>query len=407
MNESTINSINESTFKFSELFFSQTDLKGSILEWNDVFQRVSEYGSEELRYKPHNLIRHQDMPRAVFYLLWKYLQNGQPVGAFVKNKSKSGKYYWVFALAMPVQNGYLSVRIKPGGDLLNIIEKEYSDLRKIELAQKISPEKSAEILISRIEKMGFEDYSHFMSDALINQMLNRQREQGHPESVNLLKIQEAKKISSDILNITEKIINSFSMNEFVPLNLEIYSQQIGSDAATISVVANQYQSMTTEISEAIEKFKNSSIEVNKKMRDCQFKVGSASLLHEIYTYLKSNNHINSEEKSEYDLIENLAKQYLKQAFEQISITSQIVDEFIKNCAHLNTLGIGLELVRITGKIELARIDNNSDINALLLSLQEFQTFLKTGLKEIDDKALVMQEATDSLSESIASHLAFN
>jgi len=83
----------ESKFEINEIFFSKTDLKGIILDGNEVFYRVAKYSPEELIGKPHNIVRHPDMPKVVFKLLWQYIQNCQPFAGYVKNLAKDGSYY--------------------------------------------------------------------------------------------------------------------------------------------------------------------------------------------------------------------------------------------------------------------------------------------------------------------------
>ena len=121
----------EVPFIFDELFFSRTDGRGVILAGNSVFQRVSHYSWNELIKKPHNVIRHPDMPKGVFWLLWDTIKRGDPVGAYVKNRAKDGRYYWVFAIITPVEGGYLSVRLKPSSDLFAVVAQEYKSLLAI------------------------------------------------------------------------------------------------------------------------------------------------------------------------------------------------------------------------------------------------------------------------------------
>jgi PAS domain S-box-containing protein len=85
--------------KFSKKKFivSKTDIKGNILFVNKNFCEVSGYSEEELIGAPHNILRHPDMPRSVFFLVWNTLLRGEPVSGVVKNLAKSGKYYWVIA----------------------------------------------------------------------------------------------------------------------------------------------------------------------------------------------------------------------------------------------------------------------------------------------------------------------
>lgn len=145
----------ESRFDIKEIFFSRTDLNGLILAGNSVFQRVSEFSWTSLLNSPHNIIRHPDMPKGVFNLLWETIQNGNSVGAYVKNQSQGGKHYWVFALVMPIENCYLSVRIKPTSDLFLLVQDEYKKLKVKELTEKITPAQSHAALLKGLSELGF------------------------------------------------------------------------------------------------------------------------------------------------------------------------------------------------------------------------------------------------------------
>ncbi len=96
---------------------SRTDLKGRILYANLAFIEASGFSEAELLGKPHNLVRHPDMPEEAFADLWATLKAGLPWSGVVKNRRKNGDFYWVFANVTPVNengvaNGYLSVRTK-------------------------------------------------------------------------------------------------------------------------------------------------------------------------------------------------------------------------------------------------------------------------------------------------------
>ena len=98
---------------------STTDLKGRITYGNRIFIEFSGYSEAELLGSQHNIIRHPDMPRAVFQLLWDTIQNKEECFAYVKNMSKDGGFYWVFTNVTPTFDpsgnitGYMSVRRKP------------------------------------------------------------------------------------------------------------------------------------------------------------------------------------------------------------------------------------------------------------------------------------------------------
>ncbi len=85
--------------KFSKKKFivSKTDIKGNITFINKNFSEVSKYTEAELMGVPHNVLRHPDMPRAVFYLVWQNLLAGNKISGVIKNLAKDGRYYWVIA----------------------------------------------------------------------------------------------------------------------------------------------------------------------------------------------------------------------------------------------------------------------------------------------------------------------
>ena len=87
----------EQFFEKDELIVSKTDLKGRMTYTNDVFSHVSGYSARELKGQPHNIIRHPQMPRCVFALLWQTIQAGSEVFAYVINRCKNGDHYWVIA----------------------------------------------------------------------------------------------------------------------------------------------------------------------------------------------------------------------------------------------------------------------------------------------------------------------
>jgi PAS domain S-box-containing protein len=91
----------EVLFDKDDIIVSKTDLKGRITYANQTFCQIAGCSEAELMGQPHSIIRHPDMPRAVFKLLWDTLLEGREVFAYVKNMAKSGNYYWVFAHVTP------------------------------------------------------------------------------------------------------------------------------------------------------------------------------------------------------------------------------------------------------------------------------------------------------------------
>ena len=78
-----------------QVLISVTDPKGIIIETNDIFTKISGYKEEELIGSSHNLIRHPDMPKIMFKIVWDHIMDKENVMAVVKNLAKDGRYYWV------------------------------------------------------------------------------------------------------------------------------------------------------------------------------------------------------------------------------------------------------------------------------------------------------------------------
>ena len=110
---------------------SRTDAQGTIVDCNDEFVEASGYERSELIGKPHNLIRHPDMPKEAFRDMWSTLKKGRPWRGMVKNLRKDGSYYWVKATATPLpeQNGYMSVRISPTRQAVEEADALYKKMR--------------------------------------------------------------------------------------------------------------------------------------------------------------------------------------------------------------------------------------------------------------------------------------
>ena len=124
----------ELRFLADEVIVSKTDRTGRILYANDVFCRMAEMTTAQVIGQPHSIIRHPDMPRAVFKLLWDTIGSGREIFTYVKNMSATGRFYWVIAHVTPTLNnagaiiGYHSNRRVPSPRGVAAIVPLYKEL---------------------------------------------------------------------------------------------------------------------------------------------------------------------------------------------------------------------------------------------------------------------------------------
>ncbi|MCK9453725.1 MAG: PAS domain-containing protein [Sulfurimonas sp.] len=142
----------------NDFIVSKTDLKGKITYCNKIFMEMAEYKEEELLAKPHSIIRHPDMPKAVFKYLWDTIVTKQEVFAFVVNRTKNNNHYWVFAnVTASVDKdgkiiGYYSVRRKPNPEALKVIIPLYKEMLRVEKSEGVAA--SFKVLTDILQEKG-------------------------------------------------------------------------------------------------------------------------------------------------------------------------------------------------------------------------------------------------------------
>ncbi|KGM12995.1 PAS domain-containing protein [Cellulomonas bogoriensis] len=130
----------ERTVSPDSVIVSKTDPKGRITYVNHTFLEISRYREDEVIGRAHSIVRHPDMPRAVFELMWRTIGQGQEIFAYVNNLAADGAHYWVLAHVTPSTDrrgrttGYHSNRRHADRRALQVISPLYDHLRGLERA---------------------------------------------------------------------------------------------------------------------------------------------------------------------------------------------------------------------------------------------------------------------------------
>ncbi len=393
----------EVPFSFEELFFSRTDERGIILAGNSVFQRISMYQWEELLKRPHNIIRHPDMPKAVFWLLWETIKKGEPIGAYVKNRAKDGRYYWVFAIVTPIEGGYLSVRLKPSSAFLQVVDQEYKSLVGLENSTKLATKDSAAKLLERLKGLGFNDYSEFMSVAFSKEIAVRNKHLGRAQDRMIIYFDELMQAAQSLLQHTGNIFSVYERNNHVPLNLQIQAGQLGEDGATIGVIANNYNIISTEIKNELGQFMESAQQVFKTINSARFLVCTAKIQQEVVEFFKKES-LSEAQEQEVSYLEQQQEAYRMKATAGLRAISEQTKQFQQSCQSMKMLSSGLEVTRVMGKVESSRLTTTKNgLNELIGDLEALQTSISASLKEIEQMNRRIEHNMESLLNVVSNH----
>ncbi len=152
-----------------DFIVSKTDLKGRILYGNRIFIELSGYSERELLSEQHSIVRHPEMPRGVFKLMWEMLGRKKEMFAYLKNMSKDGGFYWTFGHVTPSFDdrgnvtGYYSVRRKPKAAAIPVIVGLYRAMLEQErkAGEQGAPDASLNYLNHFLEQRGV-SYEEFV-----------------------------------------------------------------------------------------------------------------------------------------------------------------------------------------------------------------------------------------------------
>lgn len=430
----------ESPFDISELFISRTDERGIIQSGNDIFVRVSEYSRENLIGRPHNVIRHPDMPKAVFRLLWNTIKQDKIIAAYVKNRSASGKYYWVLATVFPVKGGYFSIRLKPTSGVLKVVEEIYEDVLQVE------NEKGVDTALARmvhlVEKAGFENYEAFQAYALKTEMQLRDqavaampqaeqpyfRKQGHTrgflemhqsvlvaahgfsETVKSLEI--FKELKEKCGSETKIIAGACDRLESLSVNMSISAHKLGKDGSTLAVVANTFQATTKQIIQNYSNFEKFSAEVLAKLEQVLFSITCSRVQTEMLAFfLKESIDGIATEKISGDVeIQKLLRELgivilaVRDLFDVSSKQQiQFYDLLLrlrKDTTELSKVIVRLDLIRTGGLLEGSR---SSDITTVFKPfLDEMGQLLSVIKAPVNDILTALEASTGSFEKVVSS-----
>ncbi|AUC52524.1 chemotaxis protein [Sagittula sp. P11] len=380
----------EVPFDPGELFYSRTDDRGIIAEGNQVFRRISGFGWSELKGAPHKLVRHPDMPKGVFYLFWDRLKSGKKMVAYVKNRTKDGRHYWVTALTWKIPEGYMSVRLKPTTDLRAEVEAIYKDLLNAEQNDGVTPEQSAERLLAKIAEMGFVDYDAFMAHALRTEMENTSKLVHMPLTPMQQRFFAMFDTISELGAEVEGLVEVIRAIRTVPMNMRILASRLESSGGPISAISVNYSQMLEEMSTWIKQFAEGPdctfARIKSAIQQGQFLVCASSMQSSMSVYFEKDlagaKDITALSQDK-ETLEREAHRFQTEAQESLKLIESEVRRLSRSVLDMKRYVTGLSSTRMMCKIESASLgDSDTALNGIVEQLDERQDEIERRLARV-------------------------
>ncbi|MGN6367901.1 MAG: PAS domain-containing protein [Phycisphaerae bacterium] len=432
----------ESPFRIEELFFSTTDRKGIITFGNDIFVRVSRYAAAELLGKPHKIIRHPDMPAVAFWLVWSRLLNGQEVVAYVKNKAKDGSFYWVCAFIAPINNGFLSIRLKPSSPFFAHVQALYKQLREAEAAveakggtRKEAMAVSRPMLESAVHSLGFGDYEELMHQILPAEVAARRAVLPRTESANsdaalsetlrrlTLDCNALKSTVGGLLNSVDSFLqlgrrlSSEGENvrklgshlQLLSLNAQIRAATLTAQGGALQVIAHQMSRTTRGVSDSARNVVNVITSAIRTLNAAAFHITTGELSLEMMSSFLGELAADKDPSRIAGMHQNIAQlaHVVRESLQQSTAlagksnacTSSLTRQFADFSKELRTL----EILDVTGRMEAVRTGNESAISAVFDEMKTLTLESRRKLITISEEAAVAA-VTPPSAEAIDRHL---
>lgn len=388
--------INESrAFDPNAFFYSRTDKRGVIRSGNGIFFDVSGYEPVALIGAPHKIVRHPDMPRGLFYLLWAAIQAGEPMGAYVKNLAQDGRYYWVFAILQPLGDGYISVRRAARGPLLEKTQALYAKMLKAEAAG-MSPAESGELLLTELAALGFPSFRNYLAQLLANHIADSQRAE-----CEVSHLEQLQKSMWRVAESRNALIETLRTLYLIPTNMRILASRLEPSGGPVSAISDSYKRAAAELMARLNSAGRSGDGTTgvdaglDQIARAVIATGTAQMLRDAVRQFSTEPPVAGVDGvSEREALADLVTELEAASADSTEKMMTTVTHISREAEHIKRLMAGLEQIRILGEVESGRLRNSDGgLAAVMAQLTSFHGQIHTRLTTMSNVAARMQSGS--------------
>ncbi|MDV7270489.1 PAS domain-containing protein [Thioclava sp. A2] len=373
---------------FDELFYSRTDARGVILAGNHVFKRVAQYDWDELLGAPHKIVRHPDTPKGVFRLLWDALGKGLPMGAYVKNRAKSGGYYWVFAVIIPLDGGYLSVRLKPSSPLFAKMAAVYPELAETERQTKADPEGTVEKLRDIAIGEGFSTLTSYMAYALGQELTARDVILKRPSDRRTVVLSQMNSVLEAAASEQKGLLRSFEALQAIPNNMRIVASRLEPSGGPVSSISENYKVSSAGISDRLRSFvvgrDNMYDQMAREVARALFLLGCSRVIAEMAVTFEGHDEVMGIDwGEEKQVLDRALISSADAARSALRVAADLAAGMTRSSREIRRQMLGLDTIRVLGRVECGRMRGaGGTLSSTIDQLDLFHDDIKKRLESI-------------------------
>jgi PAS domain S-box-containing protein len=391
------------TLDIAQSFYSRTDKRGVIQAGNSVFQAIAGFEWAQLLGAPHKIVRNADTPRAVFRVMWNLIQSGEIATAYVRNKTSDGRGYWVIAMVLPIEGGYISARIKPTSPIFDKIRPIYAALTAAEAGEGLSVEDSETRLLDELKTLGYANYHEFQKAAILAEFRNRSLALS-PKMKSYFT--DVDRIHAGLTTITAaqgELISAVESLRDLPTNMRIVASRQEPSGGPLSAMSDIYNSTSSLLFQEITEFALGKSSISKRMieafeHSCFIKVASL-LMEEIVTNSAK------EDLSEHNIDPTVEVAHLADALSHYSgqeraalqNAERLAQDLNRASYDLRRSMLGLDTIRVMGLVESGRLGaEGSRIGATMEQIGNCHNNIIALLQRIKDNATIVNAGVTGL-----------
>lgn len=391
----------EAPYDIEDLFFSRTDARGVIQSGNDVFQKVSKFEWSQLIGAPHKVVRHPDMPRSIFYIIWEKLAAGLTVGVYVKNKTRDDRYYWVFAIMTPAADGFLSIRLKPQSELLDVIKDEYAALLELENENNLSLQTTAKQFEDGLKRHGFDNYLAFAATAAHKELDLRDTKLDRPDNLTRISFRKMQQAVTDIRTTSRDVMLACERVENLPTNLQIKSSRLGALAAPIGIIASDCTERTKALVSQMTEIDAATQEAKRAVYVACLKSSVKDMQSEMLDRFADDDDAppGQDKTEETEILRERVDISNQEMVDGIRELSRKIRLFASTAQSIDRAIVGMNVTRIMCGIESNILGQKAGgIRDIVKNLETFQNDVPLLLRSIEDNVQILRDEVDRLQK---------